>query len=174
MNGSLIYSQGKYIMAVGKYVSPSETLTEDDLVGPVQVKTAIPRSDRVNTIKGLFIDPNENYKMMEFGPVTVGANDFNNQTKGAVARDNGEVLTEEVKLPFTDNRYAAQRIALMQVAQSYHQTIVTVPVNLKGMRIAIGDRVNLTLSDFNAVDSGNWSPKVFKCNRMAFQKMAKA
>ncbi len=163
MNGSLIYSQGKYVMAAGKYVSPSETLTEDDLVGPVQIKTAIPRSDRFNTIKGLFIDPTENYKMMEFGPVTVGANDFNNQTKGAVARDNGEVLTEEVKLPFTDNRYAAQRIALMQVAQSYHQTIVTVPVNLKGMRIAIGDRVNITLSDFNAVDSGNWAPKIFKC-----------
>jgi hypothetical protein len=163
MNGSLTYSQGKYIMSAGKYVSPSETLTEDDLVGPVQIKTAIPRSNRVNTIKGLFIDPGENYKMMEFGPVTVGANDFNNQSKGAVARDNGEVLTEEVKLPFTDNRYAAQRLALMQVAQSYHQTIVTVPVNLKGMRIAIGDRVNLTLSDFDAVDSGNWAPKVFKC-----------
>ena len=170
MNGSLVYTSGKYVIRAGVYFAVSETLTENDVIGPVQVRTSIPRSDRFNQVKGLFIDPNENYKMMEFGPVTTGANDFNSQPVGAIARDNGEVLTQEIRLPFTSNRYAAQRLALLQVAQSYHQTVITVPVNLKGMRIAIGDRVNLTIDALNEVDSGSWSPKIFKCIGWSFSE----
>ena len=170
MNGSLVYTSGKYVIRAGVYFSVSETLTENDVIGPVQVQTSIPRSDRFNQVKGLFIDPSENYKMMEFGPVTTGANDFNSQPVGAIARDNGEVLTQEIRLPFTSNRYAAQRLALLQVAQSYHQTVITVPVNLKGMRIAIGDRVNLTIDALNEVDSGSWSPKIFKCIGWSFSE----
>jgi hypothetical protein len=159
MNGSLAYSQGKYIAHAGIFVQPSEDITEDDIIGKVDIRTAIPRSDRLNQIKGLFIDPTEQYKMMEFGPVTVS---------GAIARDNGEVLEEEIKLPFTDNRYAAQRIAFKQVNQSFLQTVITVPVNLKGMRIAIGDRVRVYLSDLESVDSGQWNPKIFKCINWSF------
>ncbi len=159
MNGSLVYSQGKYIVRAGVYVAPTESITEDDIIGEVDIRTAIPRSDRLNQIKGLFIDPTEQYKMMEFGPVTVS---------GAISRDNGEVLEEEIKLPFTDNRYAAQRIAFKQVNQSFLQTMITVPVNLKGMRIAVGDRVNVYLSDLESVDSGNWNPKIFKCINWSF------
>jgi len=159
MNGSLAYSQGKYIVHAGIFVQPSENITEDDIIGKVDIRTAIPRSDRLNQIKGLFIDPTEQYKMMEFGPVTVS---------GAIARDNGEVLEEEIKLPFTDNRYAAQRIAFKQVNQSFLQTVITVPVNLKGMRIAIGDRVRVYLSDLESVDSGQWNPKIFKCINWSF------
>jgi len=159
MNGSLVYSQGKYIVRAGVYVAPTESITEDDIIGEVDIRTAIPRSDRLNQIKGLFIDPTEQYKMMEFGPVTVS---------GAIARDNGEVLEEEIKLPFTDNRYAAQRIAFKQVNQSFLQTMITVPVNLKGMRIAVGDRVNVYLTDLESVDSGQWNPKIFKCINWSF------
>ena len=159
MNGSLVYSQGKYIVRAGVYVAPTESITENDIIGEVDIRTAIPRSDRLNQIKGLFIDPSEQYKMMEFGPVTVS---------GAIARDNGEVLEEEIKLPFTDNRYAAQRIAFKQVNQSFLQTMITVPVNLKGMRIAVGDRVNVYLTDLESVDSGSWNPKIFKCIEWSF------
>lgn len=161
MNGTLVYSQGKYIVRAGVYFAATETLTEDDLIGPVQITTSIPKADRINTIKGVFIDPSENYKDMEFGPVTVS---------GAVARDNGETLTEELKLPFTSNRYAAQRIAKKIIHRSFLQTTIQVPVNLKGMRIAIGDRVNVTLSALNEVDSGNWSPKIFKCVAWSFSE----
>ena len=159
MNGSLVYSQGKYIVRAGVFFAPTESITEDDIIGAVDIRTAIPRSDRLNQIKGLFIDPTEQYKMMEFGPVTVS---------GAIARDNGETLEEEIKLPFTDNRYAAQRIAFKQVNQSFLQTMITVPVNLKGMRIAVGDRVNVYLSDLESVDAGEWNPKIFKCINWSF------
>ena len=153
MDGDLLYSQGKYYIKAGVYEQPTETFTESDVVSAVQVKTATPRQDRYNQISGLFIDPSENYKLMEFGPITVD---------GAYARDNSEVLPEEIKLPFTSNRYAAQRIAWKKVNQSFAQTMIQVTVNLKGMRVRVGDRINLTLTDFESIDSGNWSPKIFK------------
>ena len=153
MDGDLLYSQGKYIIKAGVYEAPTETFSENDVVSAVQVKTATPRQDRYNQISGLFIDPNENFKMMEFGPITVD---------GAYARDNSEVLPEEIKLPFTSNRYAAQRLAWKKVNQSFAQTMIQVTVNLKGMRVRVGDRINLTLTDFESIDSGNWSPKIFK------------
>ena len=57
MNGNLVYSNGKYIVHAGIYEAPTETLTEDDLIGAISIKTSLERSDRFNTIKGLFIDP---------------------------------------------------------------------------------------------------------------------
>ena len=71
MNGDLIYSQGKYIIKAGIHEASSLAFTEDDLAGDFTVKTSIPRADRFNTIKGMFIDPDSNYKMTEFSPRTV-------------------------------------------------------------------------------------------------------
>jgi hypothetical protein len=57
MNGNLVYSNGKYIVHAGIYEAPTETLTEDDLIGAISIRTSLERSDRFNTVKGLFIDP---------------------------------------------------------------------------------------------------------------------
>jgi predicted nucleic acid-binding Zn-ribbon protein len=51
----------------------------------------------------------------------------------------------------------AQRIANKLVQQSDQQKVVTFPTNLSGMEVAIGDRVSLSLAEFN------WSNKVFLC-----------
>ena len=55
MNGSLVYSNGKYVLRAGIYANPTVSLNEDDLIGSITVKTSIDRSERVNTIKGLFL-----------------------------------------------------------------------------------------------------------------------
>ena len=161
MNGDLIYSQGKYIIKAGIHEASSLAFTEDDLAGDFTVKTSIPRADRFNTIKGMFIDPDSNYKMTEFAPRTVS---------GAVARDNGEVLEEEVKLTFTSDRYVAQRIAIKKVNQSFLQTTLSLPVNLKGMKVAVGDRITLALNDFATIDA-DWNPnKEFKVIGWSFSE----
>ena len=161
MNGDLIYSQGKYIIKAGIHEASSLAITEDDLAGDFTVKTSIPRADRFNTIKGMFIDPESNYKMTEFAPRTV---------TGAVARDNGEVLEEEIKLTFTSDRYVAQRIAIKKVNQSFLQTTLSLPVNLKGMKVAVGDRITLALNDFATISS-DWNPsKEFKVIGWSFSE----
>ncbi|HAB39800.1 MAG TPA: hypothetical protein DCE52_17685, partial [Rhodobacteraceae bacterium] len=161
MNGDLIYSQGKYIIKAGIHEASSLDITEDDIAGEFTVKTSIPRADRFNTIKGMFIDPESKYKMTEFSPRTVS---------GAVARDNGEVLEEEIKLTFTSDRYVAQRIAIKKVNQSFLQTTLSLPVNLKGMKVAVGDRITLALNDFATIDA-DWNPsKEFKVIGWSFSE----
>jgi predicted phage tail protein len=102
MNGNLVYSNGKYIVHAGIYEAPTETLNEDDLIGAISIKTSLERSDRFNTIKGLFIDPSQNHKSTEFPKV---------QLADAVTRDNNEILEKEVQYPMTNSSYMAQRLS---------------------------------------------------------------
>ena len=153
MNGTLVYTSGTYVVRAGVYEAPTESLGEDDLAGPISVKTSVERSDRFNTCGGVFIDPAKQHKSVEFPKI---------QLTAALNRDNGEALEREIDLPFTNSSYMAQRIANKLVQLSDQQKIISFPCNLSGLRIAVGDRVNVTISDFG------WSNKVFRCMAWAF------
>ena len=148
MNGHLVYSNGKYIAHAGIYEAPTESLNEDDLIGAISIKTSFERSDRFNTIKGLFVDPAQNHKSSEFPKV---------QLADAVTRDNGEVLEKEVQYPMTNSSYMAQRLSNKLIQLSDQQKVVSFPANLSALRIAAGDRVQVS------VDELSWSNKVFMC-----------
>jgi len=148
MNGTLVYTNGKYVIKSGIYYNHSADLNEDDLTGAITVKTSFEGSDRFNTIKGLFIDPSQNHKSSEFPKV---------QLTDAVSRDNNKVLEKEIALNMTNTSYMAQRIANKLIQQSSQQQIINFPANLSAMRIAVGDRVRVTVSDLS------WSNKIFEC-----------
>lgn len=155
MNGSLTYTSGKYTIRAGIYEAPSESLDEDDLSGAVVVKTSVERSQRFNKITGMFISPADNHKSIEFPAV---------QLTSALQRDNNETLERNISLPMTNTSYMAQRIANKLVQLSDQQKVITFPANLSGLRIAVGDRVNVTLSDLG------YSNKVFRCAAWSFSE----
>jgi len=148
MNGRLIYSNGKYIVKAGIYEEATEDLTEDDLIGAIQIKTSLERSDRFNTIRGIFVDAAANNKSTEFPKV---------QLLDAVTRDNGEVLEKEIQLPMVSDSYQAQRIANKLIQLSDQQKIISFPANLSALRITAGDRVRVTVEELS------WNQKVFEC-----------
>ena len=153
MNGTLIYSNGVYKINAGIYQAPTENLTEDDLASSISVKTSVERGERFNTIRPIFADPTQNYKNVEAPEV---------QLTSAVSRDNNEVLIRDVDLPFTNNSFMAQRLAHKQIQLSDQQKVITFPCNLSGLRIDVGDRVTVTVSDLN------YSNKVFRCAAWSF------
>ena len=148
MNATLVYSNGVYILRAGIYEAPTQSLNEDDLIGAIGIKTSFERSDRFNTIKGLFVDPAQNHKSSEFPKV---------QLADAVTRDNGEVLTKEMQFPMTNSSYGAQRIANKLIQLSDQQKVVTFPANLSALRITAGDRVQVSIEELS------WSNKIFQC-----------
>ena len=152
-NGSLIYSGGEYIISAGVYAAPTHTLDENDLAGPISVRTSVERSDRFNAVKTIIIDPLQGHKSVEAPRV---------QLTAALNRDNGETFEREINLPFTNSSYMAQRIANKLIQMSDQQKLVTFPANLSAMAIAVGDRVNVTVGELN------WSNKVFRCMGWAF------
>ena len=155
MNGNLVYSNGKYIVHAGIYEAPTETLTEDDLIGAISIKTSLERSDRFNTIKGLFIDPAQNHKSSEFPKV---------QLADAVTRDNNEILEKEVQYPMTNSSYMAQRLSNKLIQLSDQQKVVSFPANLSALRITAGDRVQVSVEELS------WSNKVFQCAGWTFSE----
>ena len=153
MNGSLVYSNGVYTIRAGVYEAPTESLDEDSLAGPISVRTSVERGDRFNTIRPIFIDPAQQHKSVEAPEVALTA---------AVTRDNNETLIRDVQLSFTNTSYMAQRIAHKQIQLTDQQTVLTFPTNLSGLRVDVGDRVSVTVSELN------YSNKVFRCAGWSF------
>ena len=153
MNGDLIYTSGKYVIHAGVYAAPTESLDEDDLTGAIAVKTSVERSQRFNKVTGTYISPSENHKTVEFPAV---------QLTAALNRDNGETLAKNVNLPFTNSSYMAQRLANKMVQLSDQQKVITFPANFTGLRVAVGDRVSVTVSELG------YSVKVFRCVSWSF------
>ena len=148
MNGMLSYTNGVFVIRAGAYEAPTVSLNESHLQGAVSVKTALERSDRFNTVTGTFVDPSSRYKAMEFPQV---------QLSSALTRDNNEVLKKEIQLSLTNSSYMAQRLGYKLCLQSFLQQVITFPTNLAGIQVAVGSRVNVTLSDFG------WTDKIFLC-----------
>ena len=148
MAGNLVYSNGVFYIKASQYEAPTETLTDDDLVAPIAVKTSLERTDRYNTVNGTFVNPAENHKLAEFPKI---------QLTAELARDNGEELIREIQLPFTNTSTAAQRIARGLILETNSQKTIEFPCNLRGMRIMPGDRVQVSIGDFS------WTNKVFRC-----------
>ena len=153
MNGSIFYSNGSYRIKAGVYEAPSISLDEDDLAGSITVKTSVERGERFNTVRPIIIDPAQNHKTSEVPQV---------QLTSAVSRDNGEVITKDVQLPFTNTSYMAQRIANRQIQLSDQQKVINFPANLSALNVDIGDRVSVTVAELN------YSAKVFRCVNWAF------
>lgn len=147
-NGRLTWQGGKFKIRAGAYESPSVALTADDLAGDVQVRTALQRQERYNSVRGSIIDPAQEYQEIEFGEMTDSA---------YVTRDGGEKLYQDLFLPFTNSAYMGQRLAFKSLAQSDQPITAVVPCNWRGLKVAVGDFVTLTLADLG------WSSKVFRC-----------
>jgi len=153
MNGNLFYSNGTYRIKAGVYEAPSISLDEDDLTGAITVKTSVERGERFNTVRPIIVDPAQNHKTSEVPQV---------QLTSAVSRDNGEVITKDAQLSFTNNSFMAQRIAHKQIQLSDQQKVISFPANLGALNVDIGDRVNVTVSELG------YSNKVFRCVNWAF------
>ena len=77
-------------------------------------------------------------------------------------RDNGEVITKDIQLPFTNTSFMAQRLSHKQIQLSDQQKVINFPANLSALNVDIGDRVSVTVAELN------YSAKVFRCVNWSF------
>ena len=133
-NGELSYSGGKFFLTGGEYVTPTVTITEDEIVGPLQIATKSSRRDTYNGVKGVFSSEENNYI----------ETDYPTATSSIYEAKDGEQILLDVSLPFTTNNIRAQRIAKQIMLQSRQQVVVTIPMNLVGMKFKAGDTFYLT------------------------------
>lgn len=144
--GKLSYAGGKWTLRVGAYRTPSLTITEDMLVGPIQVQATQSKRDTFNAIKGVFSDPAALYQPVTFPPVQ----------NSAYEAEDGEKLWRDIELPFTTSGATAQRLAKIELEQTRQQITVNMSCNLKAFAVQPGDTVELTLPRYG------WTDKVFE------------
>lgn len=129
------------------YMTPSVTLTESDLRGPVRIVPRLSRRELANGVKGVFVSPANAWQAADFPAVASSA---------FLAEDGGQRLWRDIDLPFTTSAATAQRIAKIELLRTRQQITVTLDCKLSAYRVRAGDVVLLTLARYG------WSAKPFE------------
>lgn len=136
-NGSLVWTQGKYVPQVGVAVpnSRKHTLTADNLRGGIKFTTRASKSQRMNAVRGVFVDAANTYQ----------ATDFAHVKNTTYATEDGEELFGDIQLPLTTDNVEAQRLA-KQVLEANRQAIeVDFPANMTCFHMQPNDIVELSI-----------------------------
>ena len=157
--GALSYSQGKYHLFAGAFVTPTVTLTSDDLAGELEVQPKLPRAQLFNAVRGTYVNPEDNYQPTDFPPRTNSLYE---------TQDGGFQIFRDIELPFTQDSVRAQRIAELTLRKSRQGITVKFPAKLTALRLAVFDTVRLTLNDSGA--NLGWDQKVFRILGMEFSE----
>lgn len=145
--GVMTFTNGKFGIKAAKYVSPSLTLTNDDLRGPISVQTKRSRRDNFNAVKGVFSPASTNYVATDYPPIT---------SSTLQTEDGGDQIFLDYDLPYTSSSSMAQRLAKVALYRNRQQVTMDYPANLKAFQLAVGDTVQITNDRFG------FSSKVFE------------
>jgi len=147
MGGMLWYSQGKWRIKPAYWVTPTLTLTEDDLRSDISVKSRHSRRENFNTVKGTFRGPESSWQVTDYPEVS---------NSGFISEDNGKVSVIDFDLPFTSNSAEARRLALILLERNRQQITISASFGLRAFSTQVGDIISISLERFG------WDQKTFE------------
>jgi len=136
--GILSYSNGKFILKGGQYVSPVASFDEDDFISGININSKQSRKSLHNTVKGIFTGAETNFQPTDYPAVT----------SSTFVEQDGETITSDIDLPFTASSATAQRIAKVALFKNRQQMVLTTTLNMKAFKLQVGDTVSITNSRF--------------------------
>ena len=113
-------------------------LTDDDLIGSLQVVGKSSRSDRFNSVKGTFFSPFNFYQVTEFPEES---------SASAITAD-GSKIYHDIALENTVSSSMAKRIARSILTEHRNEIIVNLNLNFSGLGLTVGDVVSITNSNY--------------------------
>ena len=150
--GVLSYSNGKFILKGGQYVSPSITLTDDDFVSPIAIESKRSRKDLFNTVKGVFRSEETEWQPSDYPIVT----------SSTFTDADGESIYANINLPFTTSSATCQRIAKISLFKNRQQIVLSAQIKMTGFKLQVGDTVAVTNTRLG------FSSKVFEVAEWSF------
>jgi hypothetical protein len=150
-NGHMTWVQTAFWITAG-WEEPARTLTRHDLNGDIKIRAASERRDRYNHVRGLFTDPLQDWQMAPMA--TISASEF-------VARDGGRRTYEDIRLPFTNDWFMAQRVAFGVLDQGDNQHLAEFSLKHSALDLVPGRTVAFNL------DVLSWAGKAFRMTRMS-------
>lgn len=157
--GDLSEAGGRWTLSVGAFTAPIGQITENDLIGSVQLSTKTSMAESFNAVKGQFIphpmlerfngrnvadtEPDGYYRPIGFPEVTSPAFE---------SEDGDERRFLELQLPFTVSAFQARLLARQYLRRTRQQPTVSVSCNLAAFKYRVGDTLTLTLDRFGIVN----------------------
>ncbi|MGO2497787.1 MAG: phage tail tip protein J-related protein [Vibrio litoralis] len=134
--GEWIRVGGRLGLRVGAYYGPAFIeITEDDLIGPIDIQPEPERKDAFNIVRGSYVAPDQNYETVDYPEVRVDE---------WVAED-GEEVVLDLDLTYVPSPYQAQRLADLTLMRSRYGMTITLPCNLRGFKATPGTMIKLSL-----------------------------
>ncbi len=146
MGGQMTYVGGKWALYAAAFRTTSLDLSEDDIISPIKVRTLIGRADNFNTVKGLYLDPLNNWEPTDYPEVT----------DASFVTADGEVVYKDFGLEFTRSVTATQRLAKIFLLKIRNPITVAFTTKLVGYQLQPPNTMRLTNSRLG------WTNKEFE------------
>ena len=148
MAGKITYVNGKFCIFAGASGTADMTITDDNLLEPIQVVTKPNTGECYNTVKAIFPDANADFVATDT-PVLTATNPSTSATYLSEDTPSGESQANyrkelELQLPFTETSTMAQRIARTQLLHSRQDTTISMLCNINFLQLQPFDYVKVT------------------------------
>lgn len=148
MIGTVTCPKGSFRIYAGAYDTPESTVIDESwLHGKIDARLRIPRQELFNAVRGEYVAPDKQWQADSFPAITSATYE---------AEDADERIYTEIKLPFTTDPEAAQRIAQTMLRKGREQISCTMPCNYKALQFAVWDVIKIDNETLG------WSEKVFR------------
>jgi len=151
MAGFAVYG-AQWQMMAGAWSSPVMALTDDDLVGQIEVVQAGAGIDElVNGVRGTYV-----------ASTSATGSDFPPYQNSTFVTADGEPYWQDVALPYTNTASGCTNIARVLVERGRNGLVITYPAKLRAWPLQVGDRVTVTSTEYG------WSAKTFRVTDWQF------
>lgn len=148
MAGDAVPVGSSWDLYAGVAQTPIYTLTDKDLAGgPEEFRPDSGLGERVNCVRGTFVDASNGYIARDIVPY---------ESAEYIAQDGGEKAWLDIALPMTTDPWAAQRIARLRLHQARNAATWTTTYNLGAYPVRAGQVVRCRHTEYgwDTMESG--------------------
>ena len=142
MAGKMSYVNGQFNVFAGASQTPALTITDDELLAPVSIRTHANSGELYNTVKPIYVDSTEGYVAAD-APVFQDSSFLNEDTPSGESTAN-YIKQMETQLPYTVTSTMAQRLGRIGLNSQRQSTTISCLVSLEFMRCQPMDWVYVT------------------------------
>ncbi len=125
MGGTAVSIGGLWSLFAAVYRAPSVVLNETHMRAPLTINTRLPRKERFNGVKGVYVAPFNDWQPADYPIVTDSTH---------VAEDANNKIYRDLDLPFTQRPHTAQRLAKIALEQGRREISLDYPCKFSAIQ----------------------------------------
>lgn len=138
MAGELTWFGGLIGVQAGAYYGPATfTINSGDIISNIDITPESSSRERLNTVQGTFIDPEQMWVETDYPAVQVAE----------WLEEDGQEQSQDLKLRFVSSYYQAQRLANVVLRRNRLGQTLSFTMNLKGYAVMPGSYVRLKVPE---------------------------